>query len=155
MRYGSQAGSTGHPNAGFVLVDLVVTIAIIGLLIALSMPYLKVQTTPTRMHLVLTNIASLLRNARTAAIVQNHSVTAVLDNDRHLIRSGDAIVYLPADVGVSPASGGRCVSDDRLTEIIFYGDGTNCGGVLRFSQGREFYRLRVNWVTGYVEIAKG
>ncbi len=153
MRRRSRAGNAGA-RAGFVLLDLVVTLAISGLLLALVFPHIASHTTPQRMHLLLTKTASLLREARTTAITQGTSVTVRFDPARRLIQTGSAFVSLPGDVGLSLSSGGDCRSDERASEIVFYHDGTNCGGVFRFNAGRSVYRLRVNWATGYVELAE-
>lgn len=151
----SGAGRRRDPRAGFVLIDLVVAAAIMVLLIALVLPQLAFYTTSTRMHLLLANTASLLRDARTAAIAGNANVTASFDASRRLIWSGRAFVHVPADVSVSVTSGGDCRSDGDVTEITFRHDGTNCGGVFRFARGHDVYRLRVNWATGYVDVLKG
>lgn len=141
-------------RAGFVLLDLVVTAAIAVLLIGLILPHLAFYTTPSRMHLLLANTASLLRDARTSAIAQNTDITASFDRSRRLIWSGREFVQLPADVSLGVTSGGSCVSDGDVTEITFHNDGTNCGGVFRFDRGGDVYKLRVNWATGHVDVLK-
>jgi general secretion pathway protein H len=151
----SGAGRRRDPLAGFVLIDLVATLAIIGLMIGLVFPHLAFYTTPTRMHLLLANTASLLRDARTAAIARDADATASFDASRRLIWSGTAFVRLPADVSLSVTSGGNCRSDGDVMEITFHPDGTNCGGVFRFVRGDDIFRLRVNWATGHVDVLKG
>lgn len=137
------------------MIDLVVTAAIAVLLIGLILPHLAFYTTPSRMHLLLANTASLLRDARTAAIAQNVDVTASFDSSKRLIWSGREFVPLPADVSLSVTSGGECVSDGDVAEVTFHHDGTNCGGVFHFERGGDAYSLRVNWATGHVDYHKG
>lgn len=151
----SRVGRRRGLRAGFVLIDLVAAAAIMVLLIGLILPEVASYTTPMRMHLLLANTATLLRNARTTAIAENADETASFDPSRRLIRFGRIFVYLPSDVGLDVTSGGDCRSDGDVAEITFHSDGTNCGGVLHFERGQEIYRLRVNWATGYVDTLKG
>ncbi|HLH10535.1 MAG TPA: hypothetical protein VKV77_01510 [Methylovirgula sp.] len=150
----SRAGRR-DPRAGFVLIDLVAATAIMALMIALVLPMIAEYTVSARMHLLLANTASLLRDARTVAIAENDDETATFDAEQRVIRFGHRSVHLPADVALSVTSGGGCTSDGDVTEITFHPDGTNCGGVLRFARGEEVFRLRVNWATGYVDMLKG
>lgn len=151
----SGAGSFGGSRAGFVLLDLVVTAAITCLLLGLVLPGLTSGTTPARMHVLLANVASMLRDARTSAIAENRDVAFSFDSTRGRFSSGRAFVFLPADVGASMLSGGGCNSGGDVAEVIFHPDGTGCGGVLRFASDAGVYRIRVNWATGYVEIIRG
>ncbi len=148
-------GRLDRARAGFVLLDLVVTAAIVCLLLGLILPSLTSGTTPARMHLLLANVASMLRNARTSAIAENRDVAFSFDSTHRLFSCGRAFVVLPADVGASVLSGGGCDSGGDVAQVIFHPDGTGCGGVLRFAGEAGTYRIRVNWATGYVEIIRG
>jgi general secretion pathway protein H len=112
-------------------------------------------TTPARMHVLLSNAASMLRDARTSAIAENRNITFSFDTQHRVLASGRVYMYLPADVGVSVVSGGGCDSGGDVAEIIFHPDGTSCGGIFRFVSDAGIYRLRVNWATGYVETIRG
>jgi general secretion pathway protein H len=142
-------------RAGFVLLDLIVTVAIAGLLLALVLPGLAPGTTPARMHILIEEAASMLRDSRTSAIAENRDVKFLFDSDRRSLSAGRAYVYLPTDVAMSVISGGGCSSGGDVAEVVFHPDGTSCGGILRFVSDDGVYRLRINWATGYVEAIKG
>jgi general secretion pathway protein H len=150
----SEAGERDRTCAGFVLLDLVVTAAIACLVLGLILPHLPFGTTPARMHILLADTASILRDARTSAIAENRNVAFSFDSSRRLFLSGRGVVYVPTDVEVSMTSGGGCGSGGDVADVIFHPDGTSCGGILRFESQAGAYRLRVNWATGYVEAIK-
>lgn len=141
-------------RAGFVLLDLIVTVAIAGLLLALILPTLAPGTTPARMRILIGEAASMLRDSRTSAIAENRDVTFSFDADQRLMSSGRIYVYLPSDVAMSVMSGGGCSSGGDVAEVVFHPDGTSCGAILRFASDAGAYRLRINWATGYVEAIK-
>jgi general secretion pathway protein H len=150
-----EVGKGARARSGFVLLDLIVTAAVACLLLGLILPSLTTGTTPARMHVLLANAASMLRDARTSAIAENRNITFLFDSEHRLLSSGRAYIYLPPDVGVSVISGGGCDSGGDIAQIIFHPDGTSCGGLFRFVSDAGIYRLRVNWATGYVETIKG
>ncbi len=45
------------------------------------LPSLSSGTTPARMHILLANVASMLRDARTSAIAENRNIAFVFDAD--------------------------------------------------------------------------
>lgn len=150
-----RSGVGSDTRAGFVLLDLIVTAAIACLLLTLMLPSFAPGTTPARMHILMANAASLLRDARTSAIAENRDVTFSFDAEHRFFSSGRAYIYLPVDVAVSVVSGGNCSSGGDVAEVVFHPDGTSCGGILRFVSDAGVYRLRVNWATGYVETLRG
>jgi general secretion pathway protein H len=151
----SAAGSFDRTRAGFVLLDLIVTAAIACLLLSLILPSLGTGTTPARMHVLLADAASMLRDARTSAIAENRDTAFIFDSEHRVLSSGRAYIYLPTDVGISVISGGGCNSGGDIAQVIFHPDGTSCGGIFRFVSDAGIYRLRVNWATGYVETIQG
>lgn len=142
-------------RAGYVLIDLIATLAVAGLLLMLAQPELARTTSPTSLHALLARIVATLKDARSAAILQNRPVTAIFDARERTISAGNEVILLPRDLDVAVASGAACRSSGRRVEILFRGDGTNCGAVLRFAKDTNIFRVRVNWLTGHVEIVKG
>lgn len=161
-RAGSEPATThpasapvGDARAGYVLIELVATLALMGLLITLAYPNIPQGTTPTRLRALLTDTANVLRQARTASIASGNDVHAVFDRRSRTIQAGANRIVVPRDVDVAVLAGARCGSRGALIDLVFRADGTNCGGVIRFVQGTRSFRVRVNWLTGYVEILQG
>jgi general secretion pathway protein H len=138
-----------------VLIELVAALALMGLLVTLVYPDVPRGTTPTRFRALLANTAVLLRQARTAAIASGGDVYAVFDRRARVLQAGRYRVAIPADVDVTVLAGGRCDSRGNTVDLVFRADGTNCGGVINFSQDKHVFRVRVNWLTGYVEVLQG
>ena len=66
--------------------------------------------------------------------------------------SGGRIVQLPADVQLDAMLAARCY--DRLTgmTIDFFPSGMSCGGVIALTHLGVGYEVRVNWLTGGVDV---
>jgi general secretion pathway protein H len=122
------------------------------LLIAIVFPSVPFSTTPSRLSALVYSSASLLREARTAAIVGRTPVTARFDPIHRRLLSGLNIVDISADVDFSVISGATCAG--RPAEIVFRPDGTNCGGSLRFSRGGRTLSARINAIDGQIDIVR-
>lgn len=147
----SAVGRCGDREAGFVLIDLVVTTAIACLVLGLVLPHLPFGMTPSRMHALVADVASLMRDARTSAMAENRDIAVSFESSSRLFADGRASIVIPSEVEVDMISGGGCDSGADDAELIFHGDGTSCGGIVRFGSQAGAYSLRVNWATGYVE----
>lgn len=155
MRLKSRAGRLSDPRAGYVLIELIATLALTGLLFALVLPNLAATTTRTRLHMLLASTVAGLRDARTAAIARDTDVAVIFDAYRRSIELGSERVPVPSDVAFSITTGGSCALREGRIAIVFRGDGTNCGGVLRFVRDGEIYEIRINWATGTINIVRG
>jgi len=139
-----------------VLIELVAALAVAGLVMFLALPNVPPGTNAARYHALLSGTAALLREVRTEAIVGDTSRRVTFDSRRRAFRAGARLIAVPADVRIAMASGGQCNTEaGGISEIVFRADGTSCGAVLRFAKGNRVDRIRVNWVTGHVEIAAG
>jgi general secretion pathway protein H len=142
-------------QAGYMLIEVVATLTITMLLIALIFPMVPLGTTPSRMLALASSSASLLRDARTASLAGHTEVSVRFDGVRRTLQAGSNVVGIPADVDFSLTAGGACRASGHSAEIVFRPDGTNCGGILRFSKDGRMFRARVNWVDGYIDVAEG
>lgn len=154
-RWGETAPAEPDRRAGYLLIDLIATLVVTGLLLALAQPDLGRSTSTTKLRALLTRIVATLKDARSTAILQNASVAAIFDGPKRTIRGGGESIELPRDVDVAVVAGGSCRSIGQRLEIVFRGDGTNCGAILRFAKSGRVFRVRVNWLTGHVEIIEG
>jgi general secretion pathway protein H len=149
----------GEPNdihdsgseAGYMLIEVVAALVLTTLLIAFIFPMTPFGTTPSRLLALVSSSASLLREARTAAVAGNTPVAARFDVARRRLQAGSDVVAVPADVDFSLTTGAAC----RKAEILFRPDGTNCGGLLRFGKGGRILRARVNWADGRIDVVEG
>ena len=80
--------------------------------------------------------------------------TGSVDLRAREIRSSrrDRVLAIPADVDMRATVSGGCRSSASAAPIAFYEDGRSCGGVVTFAAGGSSFEVRVNWLTGGVEV---
>jgi general secretion pathway protein H len=141
-------------QAGFTLIEVVCVLAIVALLAALVLPAIPRGTSQERLAGYAVEVAALLKGDRNAAIRNRAQVATSLDAGRRIVISGAtaSIVELPADVTFEALLAKRC--GDRLVgaTIEFFPSGASCGGVIAIARQGVGYQIRVNWLTGGVEV---
>lgn len=150
---GSRPGSSRQ--AGYVLIEAVAALAITILILSFAYPLVANVTTQPRLLALVSSSVSLLRDARTAAIVGGRPVAARFDEGRRRLSAGTGAVAIPPDVTFSLTAGGRCRTGEGGAEVLFRPDGSGCGAVLRFAKGAKVLRARVNWVDGHIDVVEG
>jgi general secretion pathway protein H len=141
-------------EAGFTLIEVVCVLAIIGLLAALVLPAIPRATSQARLAGYAVEVAALLKGDRNAAIRDHVPVATTLDADRREVRSGasNTVVEIPADVTFAALLAQRCSGRRAGSTIDFFPGGESCGGAVAISRNGVGYQIRVNWLTGGVEI---
>jgi general secretion pathway protein H len=141
-------------QAGFTLIEVICVLAIVGLLAALILPAIPRGTSQPRLAGYAVEVAALLKGDRNAAIRTRGHVATSLDAVRRIVISGAtaSIVQLPVDVTFEALLAKRC-GDRRVgTTIDFFPSGVSCGGVIAIARQGVGYQIRVNWLTGGVEV---
>jgi general secretion pathway protein H len=139
---------------GFTLLEIVCVMAIISILAALILPAIPRGTSRTRLEAFALQTAALLKTDRLAAMQRRMPVATELDPISRSIRSGatgNAIV-LPRDVGFEALLASRCNQRAAGRTIDFFPSGMSCGGTIALSRPGGGFQVRVNWLTGGVEI---
>ncbi len=141
-------------EAGFTLIEVVCVLAIVALLAALVLPTFPRATSQARLAGYAVDVAALLKGDRNAAIRRHTMISTLLDADRRTVRSGyrAAVVEIPADVAFSALLAQRCADRIVGSTIDFFPSGASCGGVIAISRQGFGYQIRVNWLTGGVEV---
>jgi general secretion pathway protein H len=141
-------------KAGFTLIEAVCVLAIVALLAAIVLPTFPHATTQSRLSAYAVEIASLLKGDRNAAIRGHAVVKTYLDADRRVVRSGanSTRVEVPGDVSFSALLAKRCGGRLVGSTIDFFPSGASCGGEIAISRQGFAYQIRVNWLTGAVEL---
>ena len=96
----------------------------------------------------------MLKADRSAALRRHVQVATHVDAPERAIRSGATgrILRLPNDVMVEAALASRCADRDAGRSIDFFPSGMSCGGTIALARPGMGYEVRVNWLTGGVEI---
>jgi general secretion pathway protein H len=139
---------------GFTLLEIVCVIAIIAMLAALILPAIPRGTSRTRLEALALQAAALLKTDRLAAMQRKMRVATELDLVSRSIRSGatGSSVVLPSDVGFDAVLASRCNQRAAGRSIDFFPSGMSCGGTIALSRPGGGFQVRVNWLTGGVEI---
>ncbi|HEY4943386.1 MAG TPA: GspH/FimT family pseudopilin [Rhizomicrobium sp.] len=134
-------------EAGFTLTELLVVLAIIGLLVA-AVPVLLQSAMPgARALAAARGLAQDLRAARGRAVASGWGTAIRFDPERqiYLLEPGDRSRTLPNAIRFSlpPAK-------DR--QIGFYPDGSSNGGTVFVGDGALRHRVSIDWLTGRVAV---
>ena len=141
-------------EAGFTLVEMVCVIAIIALLAAILLPHISRATSRPRLEGYAVETASLLKADRTAAMRRRIPIATQVDASERYLRSGSTgrILRVPDDVTFSATLPIRCNDRPAFSTISFFATGMSCGGTIVLSRLGAVYEIRVNWLTGGIEI---
>jgi general secretion pathway protein H len=139
---------------GFALIEILCVLAIIGLLAAIILPAIPRATSRARLESYAVETAALLKADRNVALRRQIQVTTQIDAASRLIRSGvtGRIVRLPNDVTLDAMLASRCADRNAGRSIDFFPSGMSCGGVIALVRPGMGYEVRVNWLTGGVDI---
>jgi general secretion pathway protein H len=139
---------------GFTLLEIICVLAIVALLSALVLPAIPSGTSRTRLEAYAVSIAALLQSDRSAAIREQATVATTLNAQTETVRSGSngSVVQLPRDVAFDAILAKRCGGRVVGGTIDFFPTGMSCGGTIALSRQGLGFEIRVNWLTGGVEI---
>jgi general secretion pathway protein H len=142
------------PEAGFTLLEMVCALAIVGLLAAVLLPAIPRQTSRARLEAYAIETAALLKADRNAAIGRRLDVTTQVDAPSRSLRSGASgqTVHVPEDVRFETLLPRNCDNRPVVASISFFASGMSCGGVIVLAKLDAGYEIRVNWLTGRIEV---
>jgi general secretion pathway protein H len=148
--------SGSNAEEGFTLLEMVCILAIIAMLTAVLLPNLSRDTSRPRLEAYAVETASLLKADRTAAIRHRVQIATQIDAGARSLRSGSTgqILRVPDDVTFDALLPKRCNERPAFSTISFFPTGMSCGGTVMLSRLGTSYEIRVNWLTGGVEIVQ-
>ena len=139
---------------GFTLLEMVCVIALISMLVAVLLPFVPRHTSRSRLQAFALEAATLLKADRNAAIQRQAEVSTLVDAHSLAIRSGATAqtLRIPDDVRFDASLPQTCRQRAALSAISFFADGMSCGGTIALARLDTAYEIRVNWLTGRIEI---
>ncbi|MBN8989406.1 MAG: prepilin-type N-terminal cleavage/methylation domain-containing protein [Rhizobiales bacterium] len=145
---------TDSSEAGFTLIEMVCVLAMVALLAAVLLPRLPTATSRPRLEAYAIEVAALLKADRNAALRHQGSINAAVDTRSRTVRSGSSswIVRVPDDVVFDALLPQRCNGRSAFSAISFFASGLSCGGAIRLTRFGSGFEVRVNWLTGGVDI---
>ncbi len=145
---------SSNAESGFTLLEMVCILAIIAMLTAVLLPNIPRNTSRPRLEAYALETASLLKADRTAAIRRRVQIATQIDAGGRSLRSGSTgqILRVPDDVAFDAILPSRCNERPAFSTISFFPTGMSCGGTIMLSRLGSSYEIRVNWLTGGIEI---
>jgi len=139
---------------GFTLLEMVCMIAIIAMFAAIAAPSIPGATTRPRLEAYALETAALLKADRTAALRRRSQINTQVDAPARAIRFGSTgrILQVPDDVSFKALLPLSCNERAARSTISFFATGASCGGTITLSRLGFGYEIRVNWLTGGVEV---
>jgi general secretion pathway protein H len=130
--------------------------AILALIAAIVVPALPLGTSKSGLASYAVAIAALLKADRNAALRRSALVVTEVNAHSRLVRSGATgrVVHMPADVNFDTWLAARCNHMPGGSTIQFFPSGMSCGGVIKLTRSHVGYEVRVNWLTGGIEIVE-
>jgi prepilin-type N-terminal cleavage/methylation domain-containing protein len=147
QRLHARAAQRSGPNRAFTVIELMIVIAIIGIVAAFAYP--KVNFTQFRVDAAARTVRVALQNAERLAVTRQYDVVVSFDtvnsririlednNNNAVIDAGEHVIYAPLEdsvhfavppAGVSgspstPITGGSIKTVDNMPTLIFHRDG--------------------------------
>jgi general secretion pathway protein H len=155
---GREAGFTLPSEAGFTLIEMIVVLAVLGLVAGLVLARGPPRSAGLEMRAAAGAVAQAMRVARTQAIMSNRPVTVVFNPRAGTLRVGAATPKsLPAGTAMSVVStadlAGAQSGAGGPAGIAFLPDGSSSGGRVELARGARHARVGVDWLTGRVTVA--
>jgi general secretion pathway protein H len=152
----SPAGKNDHAGGedGFTLLEVICVIAIIALIATMTVPMLPRGTSRSRLESYAIETAALLKADRNAAIRRHTETTTQVDAGSRLVHSvaTGRTVQVPSDVAFDALLSARCAQRPAGSAVHFFSSGMSCGGVIALTRQGSGYEIRVNWLTGGVDV---
>src|SRR4051794_3917863 len=150
------AASRHGREAGFTLIEVVVTLAVLGFALALIVGYKPPWSSALGLRGTAAELASQLRFARSEAILRNRPIAFAVDLAARQVMVGQRPAQqLPRRIDIELLT----IAGERLGvakgEIRFNADGSSTGGRIIVADGARKIAVGVDWLTGRVSVADG
>jgi len=151
--------------AGFTLLELLIVLAIAGILVSLIPSIISAAIPGTKLKVASREIAATLRDSRSKAVSAGKvfDVTINFDppqyvvggNQPHNFPDGvNVIVRNNTDIDSYAASPDQYRRSDDGFKIRFYPDGGSSGAIITLKQDKLAYIVTVEWLLGGVSISR-
>ena len=144
------------PGRGFTIVELLVVLAIAGVMMAAVPPLISSFFPGVELKAAARRTAASLRLARETAIRTGADAALVVNVEAHtLALPGFRTVDLPHRLRLRLNAASSEQLDEQRGAIRFFPDGSSTGGVVTLARSdtNTGYQVGVNWLTGRVRMA--
>jgi general secretion pathway protein H len=151
----SSAGNRSLRERGFALYELILALAILGMVAYLVVPRLARPPGPVEIRVAADQVAALFRTDRNMALRSRRPVLSLVNVRDGVVSAGagDGFVQVPRGIKIEFTQSSRILASGK-SGIEFLPDGRSSGGALTLSRDSFSYRVSVNWLTAGVRVAR-
>lgn len=148
-----RSGPRKAGRRGVVLLDVVAALAVIALVTFVLMPRQRTGAGTAELTAEAVRISAEMRKGRAKALVSGNAVDVFVDAGRRSVRvDGGTSISIRNGVDVEWVTSNQCPLRQGKRALRFLPDGRSCGGVMTLSVRGKAIELRVDWLTGRVEM---
>ena len=137
-----------------VLLDVVLALAILALGALVLMPRPTSGVSASTLQAEAARAAAEFRRARAQALRLRGPVDVLVDPDRRRVQfDGSEPVELREGIHLVWITSSQCPIRNGRRALRYLADGRSCGGVMDLTGGRATVQLRIDWLTGRVEMS--
>jgi general secretion pathway protein H len=150
--------SSPHPRSGrrgFTLVELLVVLAIAGLMLSLTPPLISAALPGVELKAAARRTAGALRVTRELAISsgQDQAWLVNIESNSYRVAEDGRQGRLPGGIELQLVAAEQEMRSDAEGGIRFFPDRSSSGGRVILSRAERGYQVGVNWLTGRILIA--
>ena len=141
-------------QAGVTLLELLIVIALMGIVAALVVPMFGGPVSTSELRATARQLAAGLRLARSEAVSERRETFLVVDvaGKRFKVDREAREYALPAKVELKLFTAQNDLVSESVGSIRFYPDGGSNGGRITVASGARKFDVDVDWLTGRVAI---
>jgi len=137
------------PDAGFTLLELLVVLAIVGMVGVLTMPTLAPPSDALRLQAAAGEIIQTFRRARSSAIARNTDVAVTIDVDKHTVHwPAGQLLRVDRDITAQLKVAEPEPSAPARGSFRFFADGSSTGGNVTLKLKHKETHICVDWLSG-------
>jgi general secretion pathway protein H len=139
---------------GMTMLELLVVLSLMGLIAAMSVPFLSGGVSGSELRGAAREVAAGLRYARSDAVATRKETRLLLDLGERTFRiDRDPRVHaLPKKLEMKLFTAQQDLVDASSGAIRFFPDGGSNGGRITLASGERKFEVDVDWLTGRVAI---
>ena len=139
---------------GVVLLDVVAALAIVGLAAFVLMPRPRSSIGAAELSAEAVRVSGEFRRGRAKALTTGSVADVTVDPGTNRIQvDGADPISIREGVAMNWVTSDRCPIQGGTRALRFLADGRSCGGVMTLSASGREIELRVDWLTGRVEMS--
>ncbi len=150
----SHKGNRRSTQRGVVLLDVVAALAVVALAAFVIMPRPRSSIGVAELSAEAVRVSGEFRKGRVTAISTGGVVDVTVDAGNHRIQvDGANPISIREEVVLDWVTSDQCPIRNGSRALRFLADGRSCGGVMTLSANGKEIELRVDWLTGRVEMS--